>query len=106
MKIQTWLCATVLALPMAASAATVNFNTHGGGAPFVGLGGSFAAAEYAGVVINDSDLSVGSSFVNFSRRVSFELTEQSKLVACNQILAAKFKMIVKVWIADQIRHTL
>lgn len=64
MKIQTWLCATVLALPMAASAATVNFNTHGGGAPFVGLGGSFAAAEYAGVVINDSDLSVGSSFVN------------------------------------------
>ena len=64
MKFQTLLCATVLAVPMAASAATINFNTDGVGAPFVGFGDSFAAAEYAGVVINDSDPAVGSSFVN------------------------------------------
>ena len=64
MKIQTLLCATILAMPLAASAATIDFNTDGGGVPFVGLSDSFAAAEYAGVLINDSDPSAGSSFVN------------------------------------------
>ena len=64
MKLQTLLCATILALPVAASAATIDFNTDGGGVPFVGLSDSFAAAEYAGVLINDSDPSAGSSFVN------------------------------------------
>lgn len=64
MKIQTLICTAVLAIPAVASAATINFNTDGGGVPFVGLGDSFAAAEYAGVVINDSDPSAGSTFVN------------------------------------------
>ena len=63
MKIQTLLCATILAVPLAASAATIDFNSDGGG-PFVGLSDSFVAAEYAGVLINDSDPSAGSSFVN------------------------------------------
>lgn len=66
MKFQTLLCASVLAVPMAASAATINFNTDGGGVPFIGLGDSFAAAEYAGVVISDSDPAIGSSFVNLN----------------------------------------
>jgi hypothetical protein len=64
MKIQTLFCAAVLAVPMAASAATIDFNTDGGGAPFVGASDSFVAAEYTGVTINDSDPAVGSSFVN------------------------------------------
>lgn len=64
MKIQTLLCTTVLALPMAVSAATIDFNTNAAGMPFVGAGGGFLAAEYAGVVINDSDPALGSTFVN------------------------------------------
>ena len=64
MKIQTFLCAAALALPVVSNAAVIDFNTDGGGGPFVGLGDSFAAAEYAGVVINDSDPALGSTFVN------------------------------------------
>lgn len=70
MKMHTWLCAAALLAPTVSNAANLDFNSDGGGVPFVGLGGSFAANEYPGVLINDSDPSVGSTFVNLTNPVN------------------------------------
>lgn len=51
-------------LSTAASAVSINFDTRQDGTPYAGLGGSFPANEYNGVVISDSDPSSGSTFVN------------------------------------------
>ena len=48
----------------ATSAVSINFDTRQDGTPYVGLGESFPANEYNGVVINDSDPTTGSTFVN------------------------------------------
>lgn len=48
----------------AAYAVSIDFNTDQGGTPYVGLGDSFVANEYNGVIINDSDPVPGSTFVN------------------------------------------
>ncbi len=47
-----------------ASAVSIDFDTEQDGTPYVGLGGSFPANEYNGVVINDSDITLGSTYVN------------------------------------------
>jgi len=47
-----------------ASSVSIDFDTRQDGTPYVGLGEFFPAAEYDGVVINDSDPAAGSTFVN------------------------------------------
>ena len=54
----------------AASAVSINFDTRQDGTPYVGLGESFPANEYNGVVINDSDPSTGFTFVNLINPVN------------------------------------
>lgn len=53
-----------------ASAAFIDFNTDQGGTPYVGLGDSFVANEYNGVIITDSDPSVGQTEVNLINPVN------------------------------------
>lgn len=62
------LAATVLTLATPAAALTIDFNTRANGNPFIGMSDSFMAGEYAlsGLSINDSDPSVGSTFVNLT----------------------------------------
>lgn len=62
--------ASGLAFSSASSAAFINFDTDQSGTPYAGLGSSFVANEYNGVVINDSDPSVGSTFVNLTNPVN------------------------------------
>jgi len=47
-----------------ASATFINFDTRQDGTPYAGLGGSFPANEYNGVVITDTDPGPGITFVN------------------------------------------
>lgn len=47
-----------------ASAIFIDFDTKQDGTPYSGLGGSFPANEYNGVVINDSDPGPGVTFVD------------------------------------------
>ena len=54
----------LLAVSTTTNAAFIDFNTHQNGTPYVGLGDSFVAAEYNGVVINDSDPTLGNTYVN------------------------------------------
>lgn len=54
----------LLAVSSNASAAFIDFNTLQNGTPYTGLGDAFVAAEYAGVVINDSDPTAASTYVN------------------------------------------
>jgi len=53
-----------LALSSVASAAFIDFDTDQGGAPYVGPFDSFISTEYNGVIINDSDPTLNSTFVN------------------------------------------
>jgi len=62
--LSTFLLFNGLLLSGAASAAFINFDTDQAGTPYVGLSDSFVANEYNGVIINDSDPTVGSTYVN------------------------------------------
>lgn len=54
----------LLAFSSNSGAAFINFDTLQNGTPYAGLGDAFVAAEYDGVVINDSDPSAGITYVN------------------------------------------
>ena len=54
----------LLAVSTSSHAAFIDFNTQQNGTPYVGLGDSFVAAEYDGVVIHDSDPSGSITYVN------------------------------------------
>ena len=56
----------------AAQAATIDFNTDAAGNAYTGLGDFFAAGEYAalGVTLNDSDPTMGSTYVNLINPVN------------------------------------
>jgi hypothetical protein len=63
-SVATLSAGILLAISTSSNAAFIDFNTQQNGTPYVGLGGSFVAAEYNGVVINDSDITPGSTYVN------------------------------------------
>lgn len=58
----TFILISCLTFFNTASAVLIDFDTDQGGAPYVGLGDSFIANEYNGVIVNDSDPSAGSTF--------------------------------------------
>ena len=53
-----------------ASAVFIDFDTRQDGTPYTGLGDFFLANEYNGVVINDSDPTAGSTYVNLINPVN------------------------------------
>jgi len=53
-----------------ASAIFIDFDTRQDGTPYSGLGGSFPANEYNGVVITDTDPGPGNTFVNLINPVN------------------------------------
>lgn len=53
-----------LAMSTSASAVIINFDTDQAGNPYTGAGDHFVAAEYTGVIINDSDPTAGITYVN------------------------------------------
>lgn len=71
----TALVTGMAALTMhSASAAFINFDTDQSGTPYTGPSDSFVADEYTGVIINDSDPTAGSTFVNETSDLNDEKT--------------------------------